>query len=71
MHLELNSNTLIGIWIKFQFKEIKIKLLNTNGIQTSEEGIENVFVNNMVLGKKYLNVDPEKHLSMPLYLGIS
>jgi len=71
MHLELNSNTLISIRFQFQFKEIKIKLLNTNGIQTSGEGMENVFVNNMVLGKIHLIVDPEKHFFMPLYLGIS
>jgi hypothetical protein len=39
-------------------------------MQTSGEGIENVFVNNMVLGKNKLNLDPKKHFSRPLYLGI-
>jgi hypothetical protein len=43
--------------------------LNTNGIQTSGEGIENVFVNNMVLGKKKLNVDPEKTFFHASLLG--
>jgi hypothetical protein len=81
--IELNSNTLNGIWIQFNFNPNKFNsnLVEFNSTirlrfnwrewdQIGGEGSENLLVNMVLEVFKKKNIDPKRHNSIPFYFGM-